>query len=603
LDPPVGSLEETAGAAVAPSGADGPRPGVRAAAAAAWLVPLAYLAWRFGGPAPARQTTARLALLAATTLLPAVTAWVSAGVRTGRERAGWRLLGAAWGALAASQASSALAFTGVGSPAAAIGLAQLLAHAFYPLAFAGFLALAALPRDGARLGRLLLDVALTLVAVHAIAWHLVLRHLAGRDGTGLHLPVLSADYVASLAVLLAALVALHRRPGEPAGAGLRLAVLGQFLLTLAALASVQAALAPGPGTAALRYGSFAAAAALTASGALLPARRRSVLREGPGELAATLLGDLPSVGLLAVAVPLAAEALRSDSLEGPLAGLALGAAALAALAALRTGLARRALEVELATRAEKEDRLREGQRLEALGHMAAAVAHDFNNLLAALQAAASELERHSPGSPELADIQACADRGAALCRQLVGLARRSPPAPREMDVRSVPEALARIVRRLLPPEVLLSVEVPPVPVPAVADPAQLEVALLNLAVNARDAMPDGGRLEIAVDLVEGGSPSGRPGGAAPPGRWARLSVRDTGTGMDAETLARAGEPFFTTKGEGKGTGLGLSTVDAIAHALGGRMVVESAPGKGTRVALLLPAARGACEVAAPSPLR
>jgi signal transduction histidine kinase len=558
--------------------------------AAAWILPVAYVAWRFTSPAPARQSAARVALLVPVALLPAVTAWLAGGLRAGRERLGWRLLAAAWGAMAAGDAATALVYTGMGSPAVAFRLAHALSVSFYPLAFLGFLSLASLPRDGLRLGKLLLDAALTGVAIHALAWHLVLRHTVDRAGMGMHLPAITLDYAGALLVLLAALIALHRRPGEPAEAGTRLVVLGQFLLTLAGLASVQSALAPGPYNAAVRFGGFAAAAAFTASGALLPPRRRTVLRGAGAALAATLIGDLPSAGLVAVAVTLAVEAVRSDAMLGPLAGLALGAATLGGLLVLRAALTSRALEVELATRSEQEERLQQGQRLEALGHMAAAVAHDFNNILAALQAAARELGQRSPGSPELDDIQACTDRGAALCRQLVGLARKAPQPPRMVDVRSVPEGLTRIVRRLLPPEVVLSVDVPPAPVLAVADPAQLEIAVLNLAVNARDAMPGGGRLEIAVDLVDLPAPNGRGARDGAPGRWARLSVRDNGTGMDAETLARAREPFFTTKGDGHGTGLGLSTVDAIASALGGRLVIESATGEGTRVSVLLPAA-------------
>jgi signal transduction histidine kinase len=550
----VRCLDEARPGASAPVGggaARGPR-SLRAWAGplAVWVLPLAYLAWRFSSPAPARQTLARVALLAPIALLPALAAWIAGGSRAGRERLGWRLLGAAWGAMAARLAATALLFAGVGLPSVANRLSQSLALAFFPLAFSGFLALASIPRNGLRLGRLVLDAALTVTAVHALAWYFVLRHTASRTDMGLHLPALALDYAGELLVLLAALIALHRHPGEPAEAGMRLVVLGQFLLTLSGLASVQAALAPGPYNAAVRFGTFAAASAFTASGALLSLRRRTVLRGSGSELAASIAG----------------------------------------LLVLRAGLARRALEVELAARSAHEERLQQGQRLEALGHMAAAVAHDFNNILAALQAAASELERRSPGSPELDDIHACTDRGAALCRQLVGLARKAPQAPHPVDVRSVPEGLSRIVRRLLPPEVLLSVDVPPGPVLAVADPSQLEIAVLNLAVNARDAMPSGGRLEIAVDVVDLPAPAGRASRDAPPARWARLSVRDTGTGMDAETLARAREPFFTTKGDGRGTGLGLSTVDAIASALGGRLVIESTAGEGTRVSVLLPVA-------------
>ena len=172
-------------------------------------------------------------------------------------------------------------------------------------------------------------------------------------------------------------------------------------------------------------------------------------------------------------------------------------------------------------------------------------------------------------------------------QRLLAFARRQPLQPRPIDVTDLVQGMADLVASTSGPQIHVAVEVAPELPAALADANQLEMAILNLAVNARDAMPDGGTLRISAAhvMVNAGNPSGLA-----PGHYVRLSVADTGTGMDEATLARAVEPFFSTKGIGRGTGLGLSMVHGLAAQLGGALTIQSRPGLGTNVELWLPAA-------------
>jgi signal transduction histidine kinase len=230
-----------------------------------------------------------------------------------------------------------------------------------------------------------------------------------------------------------------------------------------------------------------------------------------------------------------------------------------------------------AARARAESELRRAGRLDALGQLAAGVAHDFNNLLTAIQGYAELLGVGLEGETQrrdLAEIVSAAERGAALTRQLLAFARCEPPSREPVDTVALVAGLEPLLRQTLGEGVELRL-MHAARVPAVlADRGQLERVLLNLAVNARDAMPGGGRLTVSVDTL-GGS--------------VRIEVRDTGAGMSAETAAYAFEPFFTTKEPGRGTGLGLATVWGIVHEAGGTIELCSREGAGTTVTVLLPA--------------
>jgi PAS domain S-box-containing protein len=222
------------------------------------------------------------------------------------------------------------------------------------------------------------------------------------------------------------------------------------------------------------------------------------------------------------------------------------------------------------------------QRLEALGRLAAGVAHDFNNLLAvmlaALEQAAEAVPEQAALRADLAEAAGAARRGRALTRQLLTFARREATEPRLLDVNEVVLGLQELLRRLAGPRVALELALDPAAGAAVADAAQMDQVLLNLVTNARDAMPDGGRIRVET-AREGGD--------------LRLTVRDTGPGIPAAVRPHLFEPFFTTKADGHG--LGLSTVYGVVTGAGGRVAAESEPGQGAAFHLWLPRAGGASE--------
>ncbi|MBI2169749.1 MAG: response regulator [Actinobacteria bacterium] len=234
--------------------------------------------------------------------------------------------------------------------------------------------------------------------------------------------------------------------------------------------------------------------------------------------------------------------------------------------------------------------LLQGQRMEAVGRLAGGVAHDFNNLLTAILGNVEFLleDIHDPSQREdLEAIRMAARRGSALTEQLLAVGRRQLVQPEVVDVNEVALAMRPVLRRLFREDVRVSVKGASELSAVEADPAQLEQVLLNLAVNARDAMPAGGELSIKVDNVEIGPGEDHPGGI-PPGPYIRVVVQDTGTGMDAATLTHAFDPFFTTKPPGAGTGLGLAAVYGIVIQAGGHIAAQSTPGAGTTFEIHLP---------------
>jgi PAS domain S-box-containing protein len=233
----------------------------------------------------------------------------------------------------------------------------------------------------------------------------------------------------------------------------------------------------------------------------------------------------------------------------------------------------------------------QSQKLEAIGQLTGGVAHDFNNLLMAIVGSLELLRRRHPGdarSLQLIDnAMQGAERGASLTRRMLAFARRQDLAPIPTDVPGLIEGMTSLLQRTLGPQVAVATHFEPGLKPVLADPNQLELALLNLAVNARDAMPDGGPLRIEASNVV--IPAKDASGLAA-GNYVCVAVTDAGSGMDAETLAHATEPFFTTKGIGKGTGLGLSMVHGMAAQLGGQLQLKSELGVGTTIRICLPAA-------------
>jgi PAS domain S-box-containing protein len=262
--------------------------------------------------------------------------------------------------------------------------------------------------------------------------------------------------------------------------------------------------------------------------------------------------------------------------------------ALVALRELNENLEAR-VAAAVADREAVHEQLRQSQKMEAMGQLTGGVAHDFNNLLTPIVGALDMLQRKGLGGPreqKLIDgAMQSADRAKTLVQRLLAFARRQPLQPSAVDIGKLVAGMADLIASTSGPQIQVAVEAAEDLPPAKADPNQLEMALLNLGVNARDAMPDGGTLRITADLDRIGA--GHKSGLRP-GAYVRLSVADTGTGMDEATLQRAVEPFFSTKGVGKGTGLGLSMVHGLASQLGGALNVESRLGVGTNIILWLP---------------
>jgi len=242
-----------------------------------------------------------------------------------------------------------------------------------------------------------------------------------------------------------------------------------------------------------------------------------------------------------------------------------------------------------------EEQARHHQRLEAIGRLAGGVAHDFNNLLAAILGFARGLQEELPaGSPqrEQADeIVSAAQRGAQVTRSLLAFSRRQDLELHKLDVNELVRRAEGLLRSTLGQKVELRLRIGPEPLPVLGDGVQLELVLLNLASNARDALGPGGRVEVATCRVQVGEEE-RGRTSLQPGAYASLSVADSGSGMDAATQQRVFDPFFTTKEVGKGTGLGLSMAHGVLRQHGGTIQVASTPGSGSRFTLYLPMATG-----------
>jgi PAS domain S-box-containing protein len=239
---------------------------------------------------------------------------------------------------------------------------------------------------------------------------------------------------------------------------------------------------------------------------------------------------------------------------------------------------------------ELEEQFRQAQRLESLGRLAGGVAHDFNNLLMIISGYAQiTQERLAPDDAlrrNTQQILKAAERAAGLTRQLLAFSRRQVLAPQVMDINNVVEDTARMIKRLIGEDVEFSVQTGPLPLPIRADPSQITQVLLNLCVNARDAMPSGRKLRIETrnDVVDVTAAAGR----CPPGPCVVLTVSDTGTGMTKEVQRHLFEPFFTTKPVGKGTGLGLASVYGVVKQSGGYISVQSTVGEGSSFQLFFP---------------
>ncbi len=255
--------------------------------------------------------------------------------------------------------------------------------------------------------------------------------------------------------------------------------------------------------------------------------------------------------------------------------------------------ANRELQIQIEERARAEEQLRQAQKMQALGQLTGGIAHDFNNLLTVIQGSADILQRPNLSEEKrvrFADaIAQTARRAASLTSQLLAFARRQPLKPEVLDLNGHILGMAELLDRTLGERMNVQIELAPDLCAVKVDPTQLEAAVLNIAVNARDAMDEAGTLTIRTLDIPATEADGPRAG---------LAISDTGAGIDAETLARVFEPFFTTKDVGKGTGLGLSQVYGFAAQSGGDVTIDSVVGEGTTVTLILPCSEDAVAVPA-----
>ena len=241
-----------------------------------------------------------------------------------------------------------------------------------------------------------------------------------------------------------------------------------------------------------------------------------------------------------------------------------------------------------------ENQFLQSQKMEAVGVLAGGVAHDFNNILTAIKAYAgfirNDLPPEAPMRADAGEILTAADRAGTLTRQLLAFSRRQILAPRVVDMNKIVGDMTKMLSRVIGEDIKIGTELEPAPCLALVDPGQLEQVVLNLAVNARDAMPKGGKLTLQTAILAGDAGLSAAHPDLPRGPLGCLKVRDTGTGMTGEVKARIFEPFYTTKEQGKGTGLGLSTVFGIVKQSGGEVTVSSEPAKGATFSIYLPLA-------------
>ena len=310
-------------------------------------------------------------------------------------------------------------------------------------------------------------------------------------------------------------------------------------------------------------------------------------------------GSLKS--LVGVSSDITARKVAEIERDNLVAQLAAERTALAELTAtLEQRVEQRTAELmkEVAAREKAQEQLRQAQKMETIGQLTGGVAHDFNNLLMAVMGNLDLLRKRIPDDPRLhrlidGAVQG-AERGASLTQRLLAFARQQDLRAVPVDLRALVQGMVDLLERSLGPRIAFRLDLPEALPPARADANQLELAILNLAINARDAMPDGGSIEIKVAQYQA---SNDP--ALKSGCYLELSVTDTGTGMTPEILKRAIEPFYSSKPLGKGTGLGLSMVHGLTVQLGGALQLSSTVGKGTTATLVLPVATAAPEAESP----
>lgn len=502
----------------------------------------------------------------------------------------------AWNAVAASVGAVGLAVIGVHLArrvqlAWVEHLSDLVAVAFYPLMAIGLARFVwPQPLRSSRL-KLALDVAIVFWTVFAFAGYLFVRQ--AEVAPHLFVPprflYTWLQPVLACATVAAAIALMLSQRTLVSTLGLALLLVAVALVTAVDLLDFTPWAAPAAGRSV-----WATAAWLIALAAWVDARRIG----RADEAAAEVREDGRAIPYAAVVLLMALVITEVAAFESARArALVFGLLVLAALVIGRLFVTLR--EVGELTRAKLEQearfqsKLAQSQKLEAIGRLAGGVAHDFNNLLTAISGFAelleADLEEGAGRLEDVREIRRAANRASELTSQLLTFARRQVVAPRVVSVNCLVAGVSRMLTRLLGEHIDLRLELAPSKPYVCVDPAQLEQVLVNLAINARDAMPQGGRLTIATSVASrvdsGVVEAGRASDAAP---WVRLSVIDTGTGMTPEVAAQIFEPFFTTKPMGQGTGLGLAMAYGAVAQAGGRLTVDTVLGEGSAFHVWLP---------------
>jgi signal transduction histidine kinase/ActR/RegA family two-component response regulator len=547
-----------------------------------WLLVLAVgaagiVAW-LAGPASLRPFVGAPFLL-----LPPVAILVGLYLfRPARQNA-WSLMGLGLGAIA----TASLTFTYAGatripiphpSPVDAVLLGGIV------LLIAGFARLI-----GGR-GRIdsqsVIDIAIVVVAFALVAWFVIIDPVADQALSLANITVVLV-YPSLILILLTVALRLLLGPGRRS-ASFWFAI-GAILATLVSNLALAVLTSRGEFASGDPWGVGWLLAGLAWAGAALHPSMvgltESAPNPGPVRVRPARILAMAAAALLAPAILL----LDRDAGDVDRLVIGLAAAVLIGLVIARLWRALSELDRNLRDRELLEQQLVQAQRLEAIGRLAGGVAHDFNNLLMAIDAYVSlalrDLPTSHPVASDLGEAREAVRRGAGLTRQLLAFGRRQALDPALVDLDSVVDGLLAMLRRLLPSNIELVRSAGPRSKTVSADVHQLEQVILNLVLNARDAMPDGGRLSLETSSAD------LPPGAEGHGT-VLLSVRDEGVGMAPETLDRIFEPFFTTKGVGKGTGLGLATVYGVVKQSGGDIAVKSQPRRGTTFTVSLPFVAG-----------
>ena len=435
-----------------------------------------------------------------------------------------------------------------------------------------------------------IDAAVMVVAGAVVAWYFLARQVAHaeiNDGTASTLFFLTT--ASNFAVTFFAIAVWLRRPpgvSRPAMARIALALA---LLAIADIAFEQVEFSNSYVSGSWLDLLYAGAVVIFAFGADWQRRHPG----GNGHMPTPRPGSdiIPLVAMGTALIPMLLETTTADFRGNAVAGTMVGFVMLSVLVLVRQRFARTEIDGLITARIGLEQQLWQAQKMEAVGRLAGGIAHDFNNILAAISLHAQLLRTSAieHDSDDLEEIEFATQRAAALTRRLLAFSRSSTPDVRAVSVADIVRSMEPMIRRLIVSDVTLSLDIHDESAWVTLGDGQLEQILLNLAINSRDAMPAGGRLQITTRLltISASDPFSLRG--IPEGRWASLEVRDDGEGMDQATRARLFEPFFTTKPRDRGTGLGLAIVSSIVNDHGGFVRIRDNVPHGAIFVIELPA--------------